>query len=485
MVEIDTSARRVNTFGTNQVRPSIPFLLTQERIQALDILMHLISNSSDSIIFCGPEGVGKTRLLKVLQNSDIPSCRFLLINDSNELTFGRIQDLLEKFLKDGRSSTNDRIFTSVHREKGISTDKSVIIIDNAGALAPGLIAEILNYADTRSYVCLIFVLTHDELQLKNKSDQAIENCHIVELPPLTEKQCGEFMQHILAKTSGGVITNALSESAVEEIYQHSHGLPSRIIAGYSAPPKKPEENPTRILVLAVLSLIVVALVVQWLSTIQTITELKVPTAVEGNTTAIARNQPFISLPIPYSDYRFLISDLQLIKEEMLPWWNKFRPQPVLIYTAPGTGAIPDATTLKNENTAPNPVAAVQSDLKNPGSSEGITQLVDDNLHKTADADVEEKIDASAWLSSQPGTNFSIQLMVLSKQQSIFDVMKKYPSLKKDIRYIRRLIQNKEKFVLLYGSFPNAVTANKAKQKLPAEFRKAITRKITAIHEEFK
>jgi septal ring-binding cell division protein DamX len=129
--------------------------------------------------------------------------------------------------------------------------------------------------------------------------------------------------------------------------------------------------------------------------------------------------------------------------------------------------------------------ANQSGLENSDMTEASTQPPQDVLaaEETLDDSAAED-DSSGWLSSQPGNHYTLQLMVLSKRQSIQDVMKKYPSLQKNFRYVRRMSQNKEKFILLYGSFSDALSANKVKKTLPAEFQKAMARKIGAIQKEF-
>ncbi|MDP1969862.1 MAG: hypothetical protein Q8K42_02870, partial [Methylobacter sp.] len=74
-------------------------------------------------------------------------------------------------------------------------------------------------------------------------------------------------------------------------------------------------------------------------------------------------------------------------------------------------------------------------------------------------------------------NFTLQLMVLSKQSSADDMFTKYPALAPDIRVIRTIAKGKEKFILEYGSYSDTESANKAKQSLPFEFHRALVRKI--------
>jgi DamX protein len=79
--------------------------------------------------------------------------------------------------------------------------------------------------------------------------------------------------------------------------------------------------------------------------------------------------------------------------------------------------------------------------------------------------------------AQSANNFTLQLIVLSTQLSVSNVLKKYPAMEPDIRVAKTLVKGKEKFVLEYGSYSDADSANKARQSLPFEFHNALVRKI--------
>ncbi|MGR8951218.1 MAG: SPOR domain-containing protein [Gammaproteobacteria bacterium] len=93
-------------------------------------------------------------------------------------------------------------------------------------------------------------------------------------------------------------------------------------------------------------------------------------------------------------------------------------------------------------------------------------------------------DAEDWLASLPENSYSLQLMAVSKEATVEAVIARYPELKKDLRYFRRSLNGKPKFVLLYGSFSNPDSAKAAKSTLPAEFGLSLLRKISAIKKEF-
>jgi DamX protein len=500
MAEIDTSARVQPSWNDKAGAPA-QFLLTPERAQVLDLLLHLIANSADSILLCGPEGVGKSKLLQILQSHEIPGGSFCFVEGDPELNLEAIQQHLdESFNPEPRGKHAGNLLNAA-AERGAPRKKKVLILDEAGSLAPGLITALLRYAERNPQIRVILALTHDQLHLKYRTDPIIEeNCHIVEFPPLTEKQCGEFLLHLSAKTASGIAADTLTDSRISLIFRQTHGIPARIIAGYSVPaPRKRPDRSSAILVTSVAVLVVVALAVQWFSSRQAVPKAKQPNPAAALPQDSPEKSPAIDFNLPYLTFPKLEpadtqpnTDLQFGNSgkahqgsgAVLP---DLSPKPA---ATSGAEAAPDSTVhLKPEaagQTPPENSRTTEASMPpaqelKPAESQPGQEAV------PAEAGADDSSvgkDASDWLSSQPQDRYTLQLMVLSRRQSILDVMKKYSSLQRNFRYVRRMIQNKEKFVLLYGSFTDAESANKARKTLPAEFQKAMTRKIGAIQKEF-
>jgi DamX protein len=75
-------------------------------------------------------------------------------------------------------------------------------------------------------------------------------------------------------------------------------------------------------------------------------------------------------------------------------------------------------------------------------------------------------------------------MVLTKEQAVKDVINNFQGLEQPMNYIKKnSSKGREKFLLFYGSFSSAEAANKAKQSLPSELRKAYLRKFRDIKTE--
>jgi DamX protein len=591
MVDDDTFTYHVKQQPAGQINKPAQTLITKERTQKLDLLIHLLSNLTQALVVCGPEGIGKTTLLKILQERNTESWRYCLIQGNAAISFEAIQEQLL------RSQSAQPSSAASGRPAG-QYKQVVLIIDNAGALVPGLIAAIIQYAAASPILKVVFALTHDELQVKRVSDRAIDDCHIIEIPSLSEKQCGDFLQHLSTKPYANVSFNAIGDNMVAHIYRETHGVPGRIIdkiSGLSAG-AKPGGKLKRVLVLAVAAAIAIAVGVQWLlsstiapgsatppASMQSLKDdAKKATAIveqKANSPEAAPPKPEtqIMLPLPPAQH-----SANEAKDAVEPLGEvnvnrddrpsvaatakpdaasmaadklaaKDAPHPLAI--APVSGQSPADTMLpRGEQDKPQqpeltkaannvePPAAQNLDVKGQSvpavTVEGGAKQSDNAQQKAADqflvsqeklkqAELKKTLNsaepatsskipqksikaaaipemqttetatlqqqtpdrigslpvatlspAPADVASPPASadHFTLQLMVLSKQSSADDMLRKYPALGPDINVIRTLANGREKFILEYGSYPDAASANKAKQSLPFEFNKALVKK---------
>ncbi|MGZ8174506.1 AAA family ATPase, partial [Methylobacter sp.] len=283
-------------------------MITKERTQKLDLLIHLLSNLTQALVVCGPEGIGKTTLLKILQERKTELWRYCLIQGNATVSFEAVQEQLFRAQSVQSSSTAAGRSASQYKQV-------VLIIDNAGALVPGLTAAIIQYAAASPALRVVFALTHDELQVKRVSDRAIDDCHIVEIPSLSEKQCGDFLQHLSTKPYANLSFKAIDDNMVTHIYRETHGIPGRIIAEISGLSSGAKQGGKLkwLLVLVVATAIAIAVGAQWLmssaiapasmqSSKDNAKEAMAPAAVEqkANSTEVAPPQPEsqIMLPLP-------------------------------------------------------------------------------------------------------------------------------------------------------------------------------------------
>ena len=266
MVENDTFTYHVKKPLFDQKSRVFHALITQERTQQIELLIHLISNSKQALVVCGPEGIGKSTLLKVLQEHKNEPLFYCLVQGNADLSFEKIQEQIAQIIKKKMQDKLDQVLSSVFRLVKNQNKKIVLMIDEAGHLAPGLINTLIEYAAKNPVLRVILVLTHDDLYVKNTSDHAIENCHLIEIPPLSEKQCGEFVQHLVTKFRSQVCFNEFSDDMIEAIYLETQGIPGRVIAELpNLEGAKQSNNSLWILIAAVAGLVALALVIQWFS----------------------------------------------------------------------------------------------------------------------------------------------------------------------------------------------------------------------------
>lgn len=89
---------------------------------------------------------------------------------------------------------------------------------------------------------------------------------MIEIPPLSEKQCGEFLQYLAARPDRRVAPQHLNDTVTASMYRNTHGIPGNIIAALPSVNRRPQQDKTLILLIAaVLLLVAITLGVQWLS----------------------------------------------------------------------------------------------------------------------------------------------------------------------------------------------------------------------------
>ncbi|MFW5442885.1 MAG: SPOR domain-containing protein [Methylococcaceae bacterium] len=226
----DASINHVNKNQELPTRSAEASLITLERAQKLDLLVHLISNLRQSLVICGPSGIGKTRVLDELRASKKDAWHIDTIDGSSNLSFESFQNQLSQFVAKNFNEYKNQELISTLSVLDKQHQKIIIIIDDAGRLVPGLIATIIQYAAASVCLRIVFSMTNDELHLKNSSDRAIDNCHFIEVPPLSEKQCGVFLQNLSALPDAVVPFNAINDSLTEKLYRETHGIPGKIIS---------------------------------------------------------------------------------------------------------------------------------------------------------------------------------------------------------------------------------------------------------------
>jgi DamX protein len=484
----DTFAYHVKSTVIEHKCRAAASLITRERTQKLELLIHLLSNSTQPLVVCGPEGVGKTTFLNILQQRQIESWLYCFVQGNADLSFEEVQEGAARALKESkRNKPVQELPGGFARPENRHKKKVVLIIDDAGYLAPGLINAIIEYAAANTFLNVIFVLTNDDLYVKYKSDSAVDDCSFIEISPFSERQCGEFLQHLAIQSNRPVSLNVANDEMLENIYRETEGVPARIIARLTAavaPEQATEqksENSLPILVGAVAGLVVIALGIQWYS------------ASDYNKKAILTS----TAPVEQS-VQFCPALSEQFVTEVIDRLAEAGAGKIINPEAKASQAALDEALCNKQkpDNAQQDIFEFLAVPDKPDSDSGINNASLSVPEKTEiivrqqiepvikEAEIAENQDnGEQWLEAQEAGNYTLQLMVLSKEQSAKNVLEKHPLLKDNLRYFKTIVNGKEKFVLLYGAFTSFALANKAKQSLPSEFRNSVPRKISALSNE--
>ncbi len=232
-------------------------LLTQVWAPQQELLQHLTTNLQQPIIVCGPTGIGKTSLLQNWQKQQARICRFCLLNGNVQLKLDTVLDAIDQALRQTGNGVTDSM---------VRGNKLVLILDDAGELNAGLAHEIIEFAADKPLLSVVFVLSHDELYIKNITDSLMDDCYLIEIPPLSEQQCGEFLTSFTTKRRLGWSSSTLDDRYIANVYRQSHGIPGRILAQLpNVKQPKQADNSLWQLCAAIVLLVAITLALQWFS----------------------------------------------------------------------------------------------------------------------------------------------------------------------------------------------------------------------------
>lgn len=495
MVESDTFTYSIKKTAQFNAKSAEQFLITPERSQKLDLLIHLLANLSETLVICGPQGIGKTTLIHSLNVRKMEAWTCCLIQGNADLSFEAINNQVNQALRLDKRVSQAQVFSQYQKHN----KKIVLLIDDAGQLVPGLITTLIQYAWSNPVLRVVLVLTQDELHVKSSSDEVIDECYFIEIPALTERQCGDFLLQLSAKSWARLPLKAVNESLIHTVYRQTHGIPGRIIKeiGNLTKPRKMLGS-LWLLLIAVTGLVAIAFGVQWYSFRQPILE-KPSARVQEQFLPKAKDRSVLptlaAVPTPPVEHPVHASDLLI---------NQYAPKAPIPEPVAATPPPSPPVVVTPEPEPPRPVSVpVKTSVATKPAIESkakpikpVIATVSPQVIKPVDvlpslpapvpvpaipasgSDAENP--TTAWLTTQPVGNYTLQVMLLSNESAIKGLINKYPELAPDLRYVKTITRGKEKFLLLYGSFGDSQAAKNAKATLPREFSRSLVKKLASF-----
>ncbi|GAB4272205.1 MAG: hypothetical protein Kow0065_21540 [Methylomicrobium sp.] len=470
-------------------KPAVKSLITDERAQKFELLSHLIANLRRPLVVCGPHGIGKTTLLSILcEQRPVDGFYLPLLSDSR-MDFASIRDKLAQFIQAEQPAYKGFDLADALDLLARDNRKLVLILDNAGLLQPGIIDALSDYSLNKPALRVIFSLTQDDAYIKANSDRSIDDCHFIELPTLTQKQCREFLQNLSGRPDMPLSFNAVSDLMVEHLYRETHGIPGQIIE--KLPKLSGYDRATRTTAgwsFGLMSVVAVAVMVYlgW-------SEL-FPQSSDALDLSPA-DSALQSIPIPLPNEpresiqekpQVTVTETDTLPSPTMPVAMPAAQMPVMgadrAASMPGNGEADKAEPMpRPQSDKTEPVGeSSRSKSKTQNAAPVLAVNVQNSANEQPALAAETSNDDKSWLRGQSPTHFTLQLMVLSSQQSIVNVMNKYRTLRSELRYIETTIGGKQKFILLFGSYATHAEATRAANKLPGEFKGAWVRRFAVL-----
>ena len=204
-------------------------LITKERTQKFELLLHFIPNLKQHLIVSGAPGIGKTLLLDMLYDIDSDAWQCCFVQGSGELSFETIEAQLTKSMLRNKHESLARAFQDAQDKH----KKIVLIVDDAGLLVSGLITTLVEYATSNPVLKLILSFTPETRQKYRKTDRVLDNFYLIDIPRLNQEQSAYFLQHLATKPRTYGNLEKIEDKLMAKIYQDTQGIPARLIADFT------------------------------------------------------------------------------------------------------------------------------------------------------------------------------------------------------------------------------------------------------------
>ncbi|UCD82551.1 MAG: SPOR domain-containing protein [Desulfobacterales bacterium] len=484
--------------------------------QRLQVLQGLVQGADILALVIGEPGSGKTTLLN----------RYLASTDAELKTVRIIAD---------PDTASPRTTETLEREGYPAyilqdSESPIVIVDDSHKLPQKELAFLLQEAlvpDSAHKIKRLVLFGESELYTRvtrlAETYAAQPAVNKIYLPGLTEKQTGAYLQHRLA-AAGHAGKNPFNTSAIKHIHQTSGGYPGAVneiasqwleikystkeegqgmLQHFSAPPR-------RVAVWIAAGVIVILLAALWYfpgretakpkpsdqkkakivfrkkmprerqstdtvirkkaAAAKTATESSTeimtpqPAAVETSTQPTAE----IKTQQPTSEETALPQTPVTAPEE------KKTPQPAAEETSTQpTAAIKTQQPITEETVLPQTPVTAPEEKEAPQKIEIQPEPPPSTLAK-ADTEADQRtVRRERWLLSQDATSYTIQIIGVHKEQSLFDFIKKNQLLQQnEIAYYESTFQGKAWYQLLYGVYPTKQAAEEAADKLAENIRRA-------------
>ncbi len=457
-----------------------------ECTQKLDLLVHIIINLQNCLILKGKRGIGKSTFLKTVLTRKINKHELYLIKANHEMSFETVQSELLRIIStsyqlDMHNSIAEVL--DIYAQEGKSL---VLLIDDAGCLVSGLLSTLITYADQYKALRLVFTLTPSEYDEKQKIEKIESNCQVMSLSGLTLKQTELLICQLVMSGNSPYTMKEVDVAFIKKIYNITLGNPREISQLILSTEKNTLNNLS--VFMGVILMVVIFLIVmnryllsepeqvskkELMTHIKVVTEQNVPDPVAQDTLKQVHK-------IKSMTFEQETTDILNLKHSTLPIKEEIKSSSVTM------SSILEKKKRIEEQDESLPIVKAGNKFEKVTLTRPVVKVTKlDESNKIKSHSSPESGDSYQWILSKKGSNYTLQLMVLSTKKKLLAVQKKYLKLGYKTFYITKNAKKSLSYILFYGDFQTLSEAKMQVKKLPKELRKAWPRKISIIQREIQ
>jgi DamX protein len=466
-------------------------LLSIEREQKLDLLMHLITNLQQPLILQGVLGVGKTMLLSAVESRKTSSTDTFLLNLVQQASFESIQAQIIEFIKSTRQLEYHSLAAAL-KAYAQQEMQLVLLVDDADQLVSGLMSTLIEFGAKYPALRLVFSLTAEEYKEKSQLEKVQVNCHFVELPTLNIWQCEAFIRSLLEQEPSIYTIKDIDRAFVREVYRETKGNPGEISAIIKLAKKRRFSSSAMLALIVVTVFICSAFVSVFLwQEVKQGNLMRVRESTQA-TVELIKSTPEIAVQ------KTIKTEVSAeLKEPELPFEKQMIQLPVIV-SAPLLIDMPVEPVVDEVDV--KPAGSMDKKVKIEQMPDKVDELkVSDALVKQENQvevikiEPEKKAEAPVfalnaqddrkWVLEQKEWQYTLQLIALSAKDKLLEEQEKYLRLGIKTFYLERKVKPSKSYVLLYGVFASIDEAKKQMQKLPKALQGSWPRKFSAIQKD--
>ena len=442
-----------------------------ERQRRLDLILHLIPNTRQTILLRGPEQSGKSFFIRELHKQVDKNWQFCSIQ-ANQLmqTNAPLQVLAEAI--NGLDEKNHQILVRLESWSKLG-QKVIVCVENAHLLAIEQLNSLFKLVD--SYECIHLILTSSE----NLGGSIESRCQLVDLEPFTQKQTKQYAKLWLQSKGLDFVNLAGVDDVV--LFIETGGLPGRINDVLGQVPNKPgigaqQKTASRLPMRWLLGLAVLvtsALIVIFLYPEEEHRAIESIMQIDESAKEIA------SRPLASSTLDSTMNEPVNKEEERI---NKVLP---VIKASPAAIALSPSLIQQEETLAPvtiknSPAARDNVSLQEPESKDVQEEPAvdeetsvlpkDEKAIAESPKELNELQEDMLWIKSRDKNHYTLQLIGVSTEESAHNYILRHKELK-SLYFFQNKKNQGQWYSVIYGDYANKEKALEASRRLRSSLGK--------------